>query len=122
MLWKFASYLDYLYNWLFPHAIVYGMNSDDFWYGEPQLFFSYAKAYEMRMEQQAEYDNIIAWRQGLYNVYAIGQCPVGGNKVKYPKKPFEITKKDEMPLNMRVEMRKERMRKMTRDFAKRKGE
>ena len=42
--------------------------------------------------------------------------------MKYPKKPFEITKKDEMPLNMRVEMRKERMRKMTRDFAKRKGE
>lgn len=119
---KFTSYLDFLYNWLLPQAILYGMTSDQFWYDEPQLFFSYARSYEMAQERKLEYDNHLAWIEGHYFLAAIQQALAKAGAKVYPKKPFEIAsrKEDELTLQDKMSIRRERAKAMVERFKERK--
>ena len=122
---KFASYLDFLYNWLLPQAILYGMTADQFWYDDPQLFFSYARAYEMQQERKVEYDNWLAWLNGQYHLLAIAQSMTTKKGAKiYPQQPFEVGKNDneeEVPLQDKFELRKQRAKEAVDRFKKNNG-
>ena len=116
---QFTSYLDFLYNWLLPQAILYGMTSDQFWYDEPQLFFSYARSYEMAQERKLEYDNHLAWLSGHYILAAVQQslAPKHGAKI-YPKKPFDVGKKEEISVEDKFAMRQARAKEAVMRFNK----
>lgn len=121
---KFTSYLDFLYNWLLPEALIYGMSPDQFWYDEPQLFFSYARQYERKQERQIEYDNYMAWISWMYGLKAIQQGLASKPNAKiYPKKPFELGKKDdddEFTLKDKMAIRKQNAKAMVERFKERK--
>lgn len=121
---KFTSYLDFLYNWLLPQALIYGMTSDQFWYDDPQLFFSYARSYEMAQERKMEYDNQLAWLSWQYGLKAIQQALATKPNAKiYPQKPFEVGKRDEddeFTLQEKMDMRKTRAKAMVERFKERK--
>ena len=120
---QFTSYLDFLYNWLLPQALIYGMTSDQFWYDDPQLFFSYARAYEMQQERKAEYDNWLAWISGQYHLAAIAQATTTKSGAKiYPKQPYDILKKkDEVSIEDKMEMRKLRAKEMVERYKQQHG-
>lgn len=118
----FSSYLDYLYNWLLPHSLLYGMTAEQFWYDEPSLFFSYEKAYILRLEQQQEYDNYVLWLGGQYQMAAISQS-LATKKVKiYPQKPLELKKDNQIAVADKMEMRKLRAKQQVELFKQRKAE
>ena len=110
--------MDFLYSWLLPQALSYGMTAEQFWYDDPQLFHSYGKAYDMIQERKIEYDNTMAWIQGQYHLMAIQHVLASSKSGKiYPKKPLEFTKKDDelSPEDMRS-MRKARAKAMVERF------
>lgn len=120
---KFTSYLDFLYNWLLPQAILYGMTSDQFWYDEPQLFYSYARSYEMAQERKLEYDNHLAWLSGQYILAAVQQSLATKHGAKiYPKKPFNVAKKEEVSVEDKFVMRQTRAKEAVMRFNKQRGE
>ena len=84
------------------------MSPDQFWYDEPQLFFSYAHSYEMQQERKIEYDNLLAWLNNQYTLAAIRQALTTKKNAKiYPQKPFDVVKKkDEISTQEKFEMRK----------------
>lgn len=73
------------------------MTYDQFWYGSPDLYWSYLEAYEMKWKQKMNYDNQIAHLQGQYFVLALGEVLQGlGGKARkkiYPEKPFSLESK-----------------------------
>ena len=84
------------------------MSPDQFWYDEPQLFFSYAHSYEMQQERKIEYDNLLAWLSNQYTLAAIQHGLSTKKKPNiYPQKPFDVgKKKEELSTQEKFEMRK----------------
>lgn len=76
------------------------MPSDEFWYGPPRRFLSYAEAYRLRLEREEEMQSSIidyqAWLTGLYVNQAVGvviQNAFGGKgkqKAKYMQEPISF--------------------------------
>lgn len=68
------------------------MTPDQFWEGDPDLFWVYLEAYEQEQKARFEYDNNVAFLQGQYFMLAIAQCLQFSKTPKkiYPKKPFEL--------------------------------
>lgn len=76
---------------MLPYALKCGMTAEEFWYGEPRLFSSYIKKYQLDLDEI----NYQAWLFGLYEYKAI--CTALGNafsdksskKDTYFEKPLE---------------------------------
>ena len=45
---------------------MYGMTSQEFWYGDPALMWSYRIFYENKLKVDRDTSNQLAWLQGLY--------------------------------------------------------
>lgn len=87
---KYDNLLDYFSLYLFPLAIKVGMTPYEFWECDPDWLWGYLDAYEMKQKEQALYDNALAYAQGIYMVYAIGQALAEKGKSVYPKEPFKL--------------------------------
>lgn len=87
---------DYFIEYLFPDAIIYGMSYDDFWYKDPELFFSYRFSYLKKLEIDQKKINYEAWLKGLYafeaHTVALAKAFGGKNSqsAEYPKKPHDF--------------------------------
>ena len=87
---------DYFIEYLFPDAIIYGMSYDDFWYKDPELFFSYRFSYLKKLEIDQKKMNYDSWLKGLYtceaHTVALAKAFGGKNShnVEYPSKPHEF--------------------------------
>lgn len=87
---------DYFIEYLFPDAIIYGMSYDEFWYEDPELFFSYRFSFYKRIQIEQQRTNYEAWLNGFYNFQAHSISlfkAFGGRKadgVNYPTKPYDF--------------------------------
>lgn len=99
------------------------MTYEQFWYGEPEMFWVYLEAFEQEQKARFEYDNSVAFLQGQYFMMAIAQCLQFSKHPKkiYPKKPFNVSK-DETPEEIKqmqfMEMRKAEMKARAEMFKK----
>lgn len=94
---KYDNLLDYFSLYLFPLAVKVGMTPYEFWECDPDWLWGYLDAYEMKQKEQALYDNAVAYTQGVYFMFAIGQAFAEKGKSVYPKEPlklFESEQKD----------------------------
>lgn len=66
-----------------------GVDYDLFWTLNPKSLSPFVKAFSLK----EDYDNTLAWSQGLYIRMAIASCL--DKKSKYPEKPLGRKKKDE---------------------------
>lgn len=80
-----------------PTYLRAGMSYEDYWDGDPQMAIYYKK----KLDQEHEYDNYIAWLQGLYVYEAIlDLVPAIKPFVKNPEihpyrdKPISLTEKE----------------------------
>lgn len=83
---------EHYFNWLFTHAIQYGMTYDDFWLNnDPTLFWAYHTSFINRVKFDFECQNQMAWLSGVYNLRAF-QCVMASEKdnVVYFDKPIEL--------------------------------
>ena len=82
---------------LFPQAILFGMTYEQFWEDNPQLFWAYGRAYQLKKSIEEKENDINAWNIGHYVLMALYQNSSSmfskQKKEIYPKKP--ITMKDE---------------------------
>ena len=69
------------------------MTYDQFWFGEPQLYYIYEEAYKDQMEDRLKEKDVLNWQFGIYVDYAIGHWL--GKNVKYPDKPLFFAKENE---------------------------
>lgn len=52
---------------------MYGMPRDDYWYNSDyKLLWAYVDAHDMKQKQKRDYDNQLAWLNGLYVRNAVG--------------------------------------------------
>lgn len=72
---EYSSYTDFYYKELFPSAILYGMSSQEFWEGEPQLYWAYRFSFEKKIELESKEKEIMlktsAWLNGKCNEIAL---------------------------------------------------
>lgn len=47
---------------MFDHALLIGMSSDEYWYGDPSLIYNYENAFNLKQM----YDLQMAWTYGTY--------------------------------------------------------
>lgn len=88
------SYIDIFRKW-FPYYKYLGMSYEEYWEMDCELVIDYRKAYEYKKE----YDNFLAWWNGLYIYQAIGAMrpgfafygKPGGKPLDYLKEPFAVT-------------------------------
>lgn len=108
-----------------------GMTYEQFWEQSPYLAIAYRKAYKLKQE----YDNEMAWLQGLYVFDAVAVCfanafrKPGGKKANYIEKPIDIfpltereKKRREKEENEKMQKALEAMARKQRQRKKQKGE
>ena len=75
------------------------MSANEFWEGNPDLFWAYRFSYYTRMKSEQEDMNFQAWLQGAYIHEAVSVALHNsfgkGQKASYPKKPYILTKEQE---------------------------
>lgn len=91
------------------------MTREEFWDEDPQLFWAFWDAYEIKKEEEAQEANIQAFNQGQYFLLAMAHVLQFSKNPKkiYPKKPLELkttknknTKNNKMTQEQYEEMRK----------------
>lgn len=78
-------------------AITYGMSAQDFWEGDPDLFWAYRFSYYNNLKNEQEIFNHNAWLQGAYIYEAVSVAlhnAFSETKIDYSKQPYEITKEE----------------------------
>lgn len=84
---------------MLPLAITYGMSANEFWEGNPDLFWAYRFSYYTKMKSEQENMNFQAWLQGAYIHEAVSVAIANnfgkGKRASYTKKPYNLTKEDE---------------------------
>lgn len=104
------------------------MTPEQFWEGDPDYFWAYLEADNMRYKAQLEYDNVVAHLQGLYEVKALAQVLQFSKSPKkiYPDKPINLKlgiseAEDKLQQFEEYEIRrKAQMRALAQQFAKKK--
>ena len=113
---KYDNLLDYFNSYLFPLALTFGMTYEQFWYDDPDLFYSYLEAYKLKIKNQMQYDNQMAFIQGQYTLLALQQVLQFDKNVKriFPSKPFDIFGESEKKnkVNSQLAFEEERKIKM----------
>lgn len=87
------------------NALTFGMSTDEFWFGHPQTFYSYADVYVKKQQEKATELDYLAWRTGFYGVLSIKQALACKMTSIYPTFPFaykEETKDKEMSLKDKI--------------------
>ena len=90
-----------IFNQTLPYYLAIGMPYELFWHGDSNLVNIYAKAHELKMEE----DNQRLWAQGLYNLKAF-KCIMerfaqglsgksGGSIEEYPSEPIPFTETEQ---------------------------
>ena len=101
-------------------AIKIGMTPSQFWEDDPDDFWAYWDAYQMKKQEEAIISNVNAFNQGQYMMLAIAQCLQFSKHPKkiYPKEPFKLKseKKKEMTNEEYQEIRKAQMIQMEKIF------
>ena len=79
---------------MLDNALTVGMTPDEFWFGDPELFFNYVRVYETKVKQRQQY----IWQIGARFCQALESSvlfPAGvidksviNNMPKYPECPF----------------------------------
>lgn len=85
--------------------MIFGMSTEEFWFGHPQTFYSYADVYVKKQEEKATELDYLAWRMGFYSMLGTNQCLSTKKTEIFPKKPFcykEETKDKEMSLKDKI--------------------
>lgn len=86
---------------MFKCALLYGMTSEEFWFGDPQDYFVYQDAFAERQTIDHDEMDIRAWMFGRYNMLAFAQAYAdawgkkGKHKKIFPDKPLYLAQKDE---------------------------
>ena len=127
---EYDNLLDYFQFYLFPQALNAGMTPEQFWEDDPELFYSYMDAYEMRKKNEAIEEDIKAYNQAQYFLLALQQCLQFSSHPKriFPKKPYSQTHNANPAKTMTSEeyqeLRKIQLQEMVRRFNqnKKKGE
>jgi hypothetical protein len=105
---------------LLPLAINIGMTPEQFWYDDPDLFWNYWDAYEIKKEEEAREQNAYAYNLSYYIYLAIRECVGLCKKKIFPDKPFELSfdKKDkkEMTNEEYQDIRKVQMMQIVQAF------
>lgn len=77
------------------NALIFGMSLDDFWYGNPLLFYLYRDAYIQKRKDSDYIADSFAYQQGFYYLRALRQvmreCNINKNSTEqytYPKEPL----------------------------------
>lgn len=80
-------------------ALIYGMDSEEFWFGNPQEYFVYLDAFAKKKQMEHDEMDTIGWLFGRYNLLAFSQVysnAWGGKTHKeiFPREPisFKSTK------------------------------
>lgn len=77
------------------------MSINEFWEGDPDLFWAYRFSYFERMKQDQQASNFKAWLQGAYFHEAVSIALANAftkdkrQKIPYSAKPYNLTKEDE---------------------------
>lgn len=83
---------------MFKWALIYGMTSQEFWFGNPQDYFVYQDAFVAKQKLEHDEVDIVAWMYGKYNLLAFSQVYNNAfsknSKEIYPKEPMSITSKN----------------------------
>ena len=75
----------------FKNSIRYGMTYNQFWFDDPQLYYTYEEIYLDKLKEKDIYN----WQLGQYIQLAIGSCLA--KECKYPNEPIFIAHKKEKP-------------------------
>lgn len=75
-------FIDEIYEEVLPNALMIGVEHDLFWTLNPKSLKPFVKAFQLR----TEYDDRMAWNQGLYTRLAIAS--ILDKDFHYPKKPI----------------------------------
>ena len=82
---------------MFVQALLIGMTHDQFWYGEPRLFFVYLRAYEEKTKNDMDRIDYTSWLVGAYVNYALNiNHPFAKKREKYLEHPFSYNEPDEV--------------------------
>lgn len=65
----------------------WGMSYNDYWHGDLEMADYYVEAALKKQEDDLAMQDIIAYRQGVYNLIALRNVMSQG-KIQYPPKPF----------------------------------
>lgn len=82
-------------------ALMMGLSYYDYWYGEPEMFYVYAKAYKSALERSAQEQDVQAWLTGQYVLQAVAVNfnaafgKKGSPKVTYPEIPYHLAEHNE---------------------------
>lgn len=85
---------------LFPLALMYGMTTQEFWYEDPSLMWSYHIFYEKKQQAEFETSNVKAWLNGLYGFEALSKSlhnafrQKGKKALNYSELPIDFNKKE----------------------------
>ena len=77
----------------FKESIKYGMTYEQFWYDDPQLYYTYEDVYRDRLTEK----DVLNWQLGQYIQIAICASFDDKNRCKYPNKPIFFAKEEEKP-------------------------
>lgn len=86
---------------LFPLALMYGMTSQEFWYDDPSLMWSYRIFFENKQKYESQIMNHNAWLNGLYVFDAVSKSIAnafrksGSQAISYMDSPIDFDKKQE---------------------------
>lgn len=97
------------------------MTPEQFWYDDPDLFWSYWDAYEIKKKNEAREQNIYAYNLSYYIYLAMKDCLQFTKNPKkiFPQKPFELSfdKKENKITNEEYqEIRKVQIMQMVKMF------
>ena len=75
----------------FKNSIRYGMTYNQFWFDDPQLYYTYEEAYLDGLREK----DVLNWQLGQYIQFSIGSC--FEKNCKYPDKPMFYAREEEKP-------------------------
>ena len=78
----------------FKNSIKYGMTYNQFWFDDPQLYYTYEEVYLDKLKEKDIYN----WQLGQYIQFAVGSCLA--KECKYPQQPVFFAKQEQKQLSM----------------------
>lgn len=94
-------------------ALLIGMTADEFWYGDPELFYNYARVYELK--QKNEHQNI--WQIGARVKQVLDSSIIftsmadkktAKNLPEYPECPYTENSDNEVMGENEIDLQRER--------------
>jgi len=96
------------------------MTPKQFWYDDPDDLWAYVSAYEEKMKEMIEYDNVKAYNQGVYFLLALKDSLQFGRSYKkiFPTKPLPTANKSKVQLSQEEyeEIRKIQLKNLVERF------